>query len=113
MSLKKCAEILVECRYAQGYYLYHDRWFWQEQDPSKMTPYLQNPYQRCNPFADTLEGRRQADAIEDWFRTPTNDKANSIWRSSGYEAFDHNDKHHQWRLDRIKWCVEQLEKDDG
>ena len=108
MCLKKCAEILVKCKYAEGYYLYHDRWFWQEQDPSKMTPYLQNPYQRCNPFADTLESRRQADAIE----TYLNQSRVLLWANSA--GVPKESIHlHEWRLNRIKWSVEQLEKDDG
>lgn len=61
----------------------------------------------CEPFSDSLEGRRQADAIEDWLRSP---RMSHYWDKSGSQLFDHKDNHHQWRLDRIKWCIEELIK---
>jgi len=53
------------------------------------------------PFSDTLEGRRQADALEDW-----------LFMNGFYSEFQNNlsmePSLHKWRLDRIKWCFEQL-----
>lgn len=101
---KQIAEALVECGYAEstGY------------DPNykgdARTTIVTKGYKRVHhvdPFADTLEGRRQADALEDWL----------IYK--GYcEEFDFSKlagwprNFHQWRLDRIKWCFEELSNDD-
>ena len=57
---------------------------------------------------DTLEGRRQADALEDWLST----NKNEYWTESVLHIDDGRGRLHQWRLDRIKWCFEQLEKDN-
>ena len=89
---KKAAEILVECGYGSA------------------CPDIEGVYVKKNnfvrtvlPFTDTLEGRRQAYAIEDWLAL------NGIWRKS-FKAVhvDMKISGHQWRLDRIKWCLEKL-----
>ncbi|MCK4706282.1 MAG: hypothetical protein KAT90_12430 [Gammaproteobacteria bacterium] len=61
-------------------------------------------------FADTLEGRRQADAIEDWLCNNKSDLWSAISKpdSELYEMKGYITSAHQWRLDRIKWCLEQL-----
>ena len=97
---KRIAEALVECGYAESInedgtlYIENGVWLvWNEQ---------------CDPFADTLEGRRQADALEDWL----------IYKGY-YDEFDFSKlagwprNFHQWRLDRIKWCFEALSDDRG
>jgi len=62
---------------------------------------------RIDPFADTLEGRRQSDAIEDWIYSVHED----LWEQSHlivelpFISF-------KWRLDRIKWCLEQLRDEE-
>ena len=97
---KKAAEILVKCGYAnksfnetQGFINLH---------VEGVNKSLQT--QVCDPFSDTLEGRRQADAIEDWLVQNKYD----LWLSSQTAPESHGIKNHQWRLDRIKWCLEQL-----
>ena len=99
---KKAAEILVECGYAfsidgKGY-------IYLSSDNGKM--------QKVSPFSDTIEGRRQADAIEDWL----NNKQPCLWQSIGlkdaelYMKDGYVTSAHKWRLDRIRWCLEQLEE---
>jgi len=60
-ELQKCAEILISSGYAE--YIDNDRFglyiCWKN-DACLREDEL------CNPFVDTLESRRQADAIEDW-----------------------------------------------
>ncbi len=99
---KKAAEILVECGYAPEIgmaQLTHD-------DCLHMGG---GKLEWVEPFADTIQGRRQADAIEDYIRNST--KGKNLW-SRSYIAIDWDKlsvkTHHQWRLDRIKWCLEQL-----
>lgn len=114
--MKQIAEALVECGYAKAYQGELGHYFLDTGD-----------YQfdilireKCDPFADTLEGRRQADALEDWLRTfrplqPGKVQPDDLWHlsetkvgASGARSISH----HQWRLDRIKWCFEQMEKQD-
>jgi hypothetical protein len=104
--LKKAAEILVECGYAA-----------RQLDGSLCSTDVEfvsidgsdDSIVRADPFADTLQGRRQADAIEDWL--VKNNKL--LWRNSmSCFGFDDRPKH-QWRLDRIKWCLEKLGEDNG
>ena len=60
-----------------------------------------------DPFADTLEGRRQADAIEDWLA----EYEGELWElKSICHNQDEGDNRHQWRLDRIKRCLVELSK---
>ena len=55
-------------------------------------------------LADTLEGRRQADVIGDWLVANRKD----MWLLSMSQfGFDDRPKH-QWRLDRICWCLNKL-----
>jgi hypothetical protein len=97
--MKKAAEILVECGYG---YLSRDF-------PKQILRVVENVGVQVYPidlFADTLEGRRQADAIEDWLSI--NHYLN--WHKSRSEVLVIDYKNcHKWRLDRIKWCLEQLE----
>jgi len=53
---------------------------------------------------DTLEGRRQADALEDWL----SDNETMLWLAA--HPIECKTTGHQWRLDRIKWCLEELTK---
>lgn len=101
--IKKAAEILVECGYA-------DKWDYRE--PDTWIHYCQRITQehwRLIQFTnDTLEGRRQADAIEDWLYI----NAMVTWfESVKYQGKRLTNKTlHQSRIDRIKWCLEQLIK---
>lgn len=85
---EKAAEILVKCGYS---------------DTESGYRTTQMIVVELNPFADTLEGRRQADYIENWlsyFHT-------EMWLGDQHIARENN---HQWRLDRIKWCLQELIK---
>ena len=99
---QKAAEILVESKYIGGFwgngeFLFYDRGFENET--------------RIDPFRDTLEGRRQADAIEDWLRSTKTLNALHLWLTISKEPCGER-THHQWRLDRIKWCLEQLSEEE-
>jgi len=62
----------------------------------------------CNPFADTLEGRKQADALEDWlYNKFVGDKL--IWDESASAVITNHSNKRQWRLDRIDWCLSHYE----
>ena len=104
-NLKTEAALLVKCEYADhfGYTKAPSNeiigWFvsWQP-DPYKT--------EQVNPYADTLTGRQQLDALEDWlFRNH-----HRLWEKSSnkWGERSHAIKSHQWRLDRIKWCCEQM-----
>ena len=100
--LQKAAEILVECGYGDYKTDNNNYVCWRD-------PEIDNTMEAVKPFSDTLEGRRQADAIEDWLRI---NKPFSIWKESGYHCFINKEKggNYQWRLDRIKWCLQELIK---
>ena len=104
-TLQKCAEILVKCGYAKSAGHTWDKEGWANgfevftiKDDERN---CLSGREACNPFADTLEGRRQADAIEDWLMF----EYSGMW-CSGVTTLGN----HQWRLDRIKWCIEELIK---
>jgi len=94
--MKRVAEALVDC------------WYGNFTDGVNIIDW-KGVKQKIDPFADTLEGRRQADALEDWLINNHWD----LWNESrrGYSTSP-TGKQHQWRLDRIKWCFEQLEAQD-
>ena len=104
--MKRIAEALVECGYAKAYQGELGHYFLDTGD-----------YQfdilireKCDSFADTLEGRRQADALEDWLQLDHM----GLWRRSVNECNRPNTfPTHQWRLDRIKWCFFQLEDENN
>lgn len=96
---KRIAEALVECGYAKrlGVSGVHDGYFIGVMDGFD---------QVVNPFIDTIESRRQADALEDWlFVNQTH-----LWGQSANN--DVGGERRQWRLDRIKYCFEQMGKDN-
>jgi hypothetical protein len=105
---KKTAEILVECEYAVKIFTYENEVFpntviihdadWPNASHERS--------QRVELFSDTLEGRRQADAIEDWLYG----KYFDLWDDSRMECIEDPGKRHQWRLGCIKWCLEELSK---
>ena len=101
-ELEKCAEILVECGYAD--IAYGERLVW-------IAPEIDHITDMCNPFADTLEGRRQADSIEDWLGNKRDDLWFSFFSDKElYEKKGFVTSGHKWRLDRIKYCIQQLIK---
>ena len=100
-ELQKCAEILVECGYAYECYERENQgWLIQHEKGMRMA-------YPVKPYMDTLEGRRQADAIEDWLVSNYVTCERNLWEESKNPS-NHNKPQHQWRLDRIKWCIEQL-----
>lgn len=109
-ELRKCAEILVECGYVPRYFHYMGKTITLAKTEASQR--IQE-YELCNPFIDTIEGRRQADAIEDWLYSLTrynnNYKGLQLWEAS-IEKVSGSENRHQFRLDRIKWCIEQLIK---
>ncbi len=93
------AELLVKCGYADyktendNYICWHD-------------PEIDNTMVAVQPYADTLEGRRQLDALEDYF---SQNYGIELWAESVLKLADTKYKsERQWRIDRIKWCCEQL-----
>ena len=106
---KRIAEALVECGYALKQKKLSDGNYYVYLDMSNSGNYIRE--HPVKPFADSLESRRQADALEDWL-VFDNARAN-LWIKS-FAALDDpacgtGQTHRQWRLDRIKWCFEQLE----
>ncbi len=92
---KQIAEILVECGYAKDI----------NKDKGQYIVAINVPvtiWVWCDPFADTLEGRRQADALEEYLM----DERPKIWFASGPHICLISTRR-QRRLDRIKWCFEQ------
>ena len=107
-ELEKCAQILVECGYANIMRGGNDKItgceYWIGNVINNIP--VQIPVQI---FADTIEGRRQADAIEDYIRF----NHDQTWRNSRFvlNVPDSSDSsNHQWRLDRIKYCIKDLIK---
>ena len=108
-ELEKCAEILVSCGYATdwlGDEIKSEVIIWIAIEKGGTFSV------QCNPFADTLEGRRQADAIEDYCNEQIIDSyGETLWGKSE-SAVDYHDCENscerQWRLDRIKWCIQEL-----
>ena len=104
-ELEKCAEILVECGYAISTRISDGIVYIIAK--SKFGDAEWN----CKPFTDTLEGRRQADAAEDWLWFNEN-----ILYSKSFHAIDEpinaETTHHQWRLDRIKWAINEIIKNE-
>ena len=95
----KTAEALVECGYADD---------WQEPITNCIEVLVNHRWTIVDPFADTLESRRQADSLEDWLYK---NKYNILGQYNGL-AFNDPRTTAQWRLDRIKYCFEQLETSD-
>ena len=103
---KKAAEILIKCGYANDTTEEGDlysRAYMQEGE------YIRAKYSVLELFADTLEGRRQDDAIEEYLVCNYVSHKNNLWSDSKIETA-RNQPQHQWRLDRIKYCLEELSK---
>ena len=58
------------------------------------------------PFADTLEGRKQADAIENWLHINEPELVRQAKHCTEPTPYDGRKK----RLVRLVWCLEQLDK---
>lgn len=106
--LQKCAEILClpECGYSKeapkgtrdyGFVCVKDNnW------PS-VSGYR---YVTVNPFVNAMDSREQADAIEDYLR----DNERELWHKTVVNN-PISTPSYKWRLDRIKWCIEELIND--
>ena len=109
--LKKAAEILLETGYANDYCVMLNKLAVIVNTPSGFHKEIVTPFYSCEDNeADSLQirlecySRRQADALEYYFNSSTQLKL--LWfRSMNELGFTHG---HQWRLDRIKWCLENL-----
>lgn len=99
---KRIAEALVQCRYA-------DRC--SHQGPMGWMIFGNNLQAEVQVFADTLEGYKQSFALQDWLWDFGNE--GSLWNRSEVEVdFPPLGGHRQWQKDRIKYCFEQVEKDN-
>jgi hypothetical protein len=112
LRMEKCAEMLVESGYAVN-----TKFVPIEKSPDKIARWVlitKTGIHRVELFLDTLEGRRQADAIENWLvklnKEETNWNGLTLWGASRVKTNNRPLKMHQWRLDRIKWCVQELIK---
>ena len=103
-ELEKCAaEILVECGYAEtiteveGIVIvkYGELQIY----PETIDPY----YSGDNTHRECIS-RRQADAVEDWLFN----RYKELWTESVLHCGDGRKDLHLWRLDRIKWCIQEL-----
>jgi hypothetical protein len=109
--MKKYTNILVKCGYARvcESHCTNDKAWSDEWESNHIVSSEFGIIEEVNPFADTLDGRRQADAIEDWLRM---NEAEMFYKApTARDRGMQNMPKRTWRLDRIKWCVEQLEKD--
>lgn len=107
--LQKAAEILVECKYCDTFEI-DKREHLQHNPLINLIIFdsdLDNIRIECNPFVNMLESRKQADTIEDWLR---HERATLYFNSADEVGFNpkSNKSHHQWRLDRIKWCLQEM-----
>lgn len=113
--MKNIAEALVECGYAHSvptsFNFIPQEGVEYIQMVKKPDLFQYGQYQEVNPFADTLEGRKQANALEDWLFI----NHNRLWaidskRPEAVPPIISSSRFYsqrQWRLDRIKWCFEQ------
>jgi tRNA G46 methylase TrmB len=96
---KKCAEILVECGYADYKTDNNNYVCWRE-------PELDNTMEAVQLFADTLEGRQQLDVCKSYMYL----KQANLWKKSAvYYPDECIADPHINDCDRIRWCIEQLE----
>jgi len=105
-ELQKAAEILVECGYADDVNENHTA------HAHQCGKYGDDVSWELRPIEfdkDTLEGRRQADAIEDYlhqnFYYLVCESKEEI-KSSDVAEYNGRQK----RIDRIKWCLQELSK---
>ena len=99
---KRIAKALVECGYAKAHQGELGHYFLDTGDYQFEILIRE----KCDPFADTLEGRRQEEALEDWLHKYHGNLLKRAKHSVGVK-FPYNGR--QKRLDRIEWCFEQLE----
>ena len=137
-TLEKAAEILVECGHAvgcstwssdeEGEYLViniirpdYSGYQRIELLNSDETANLNNLDEgaRSIEIFKRLCAREQADAIEDWLGSfnAFDCSVSDLWDRSKIAVYPTKSKNinacyaqHQWRLDRIKWCLEELVK---
>lgn len=110
MNNRKAAEVLVKCGFADSYLKHYssdvpewgDGWyiFMPDQYPEILVDYT----------ADTLEGRRQADALEDYFDDLHLDEYLMCQWERSADNIDQVANLHQWRIDRITWCLDNTEE---
>ncbi len=92
---KKAAEILVECGYCPSYIT------------NRLGDYtlVVGHGEYCNPFMESLEARKQADAIEDYLHDKHPD---ILEQSKRFCRVPRPYNGRQKRLDRIDWVLKKL-----
>ena len=99
--LEKCAAVLVGFGYAerQG-----------DIDKRQICYYRNKEFIKiiAEPFSDTLEGRRQADAIEDYLKK--NNPYMFFQDANWHNPCAYFESSHKYRLAKIKWCIKELIK---
>ena len=106
---KKAAEILVECGYAISLPDQSRRRedYYGEVLRSEVMGKGERCFSVCvSPFSDTLEGRRQIEAIEDWLHVNEPELIRRAKHCS--EPVPYNGR--QKRINRTEWCLEELSK---
>jgi len=102
--LQKCAEILVECGYAnQLRKVSKDKigkYVWVK--PKRGRQYKQ----LVTVFTDTLEGRRQACSAIEHIRV----KYNHLWIRSKTQSAKEGQTWWEHALGRLEWCIQELIK---
>ena len=102
-TMRKCGEIFVECGYALSLVDWDEGYILRD---AKYSPIPE----KIQPFTDTLEGRKQDDVIEDFLYK----SKNSLWAKSYFKVDDPiitGESNREFRIRRMKWCIEQLCKD--
>ncbi len=107
---KKAAEILVECGYAKNTPACIKQTLLDSPETTYLDKEIHDGYYcviTVDPFIDTLEGRRQVDAIEDYLHQ----KKHALLIKCKNETLAQRPSEYNGRrkrLDRIKWCLEKL-----
>jgi hypothetical protein len=79
-------------------------------DHWEVCPFYNASTENSADLSNECVARRQADAIEQYLYT---NKYGTWGISIGQlETSGEYETQHKWRLDRIKWCLEKLVKDD-
>ena len=120
---QKIAEILVGCEmYDQCLQQKSDdKWYGINQFSEELIdPYYKAKDLTAEELAKECIANRQADALEDWLTSHQNIITvdgvlrdawwvSGEWRIGGVKK--NKKSNHQWRLDRIKWCISELIKE--
>ena len=104
-ELEKCAQILVECGYAKSMFEEDGDWY---VDHWEVCPFYSAKNETNADLMNECVARRQADAIEDWL----NANQSGLWCVFSRKEKPIKYNLHQWRIDRIKWAINEIIKND-